>query len=103
MSRKKEEGSKYKSVSFFSSLFYEQEEQEEVIIQRKDNSFSSMARQLREQKEAEAKETKEISDEVTDYLAGRVMDVLHLTGTALGNRIHDMLLGSSSGNEDSNE
>lgn len=99
MSRK-EEKHKHKIESSFNfrNFFKDEEEMPEV----EDNSFVGMSRKLREQKEAEAKETKEISEEVTDYFVGRVMDVLYLTGTALGNRIHDMILGSSSDNEDSN-
>ncbi len=93
------EEDKHKKESMLGNLrnFFREEEEP---IQEEDNSFSGMARKLREQKHEELQETKAFEHDLTDWIAGRVMDALQLTGSALGNRIHDMILGSSANDED---
>lgn len=90
MSKKDE--TKFSLLKFFTS---KEEDEEEVDSSSVDNSFAGLARQLRVQQEEKAKKAQEISEEVGEYFVGVVINALHMTGTALGNRIHDMIMGDS--------
>ena len=97
MSTREEDKHKKESIlEHFRKFFREEEEPP----QEEDNSFSGMTRKLREQKHEELQETKRLQHDLTDWVAGRVMHALQLTGSALGDRIHDMILGSSANDED---
>ena len=86
-----------KKISFFESFFYEEVEVAEEHTSQ--GSFAENARQLREQKQEELKQTEKVAHEVGDWAAGIFMEVFHLTGTSLGNRLHDMFLGSNASDE----
>ena len=69
--------------------------EEEETSTEESNDFLSLATKLRQQKEKEADETQALYNDIIDWMFGRAMDVLYITGTALGNRLHDMTLGQS--------
>jgi hypothetical protein len=91
-----EEEESFLTFENFKSLFRPEEE----VPQQEDNSFSSMARQLRITKEEELEETQGLQRDVTDWFAGVAMEKLHMTGTALGARIQNMIMGDSTPDND---
>lgn len=91
MSKKENTKSKFLLFKFFTN----EEENIEADDVSGGGSFVELATQLRMNQEAKAKETQTLSEEIGEYFAGIITDALHMTGTAIGNRIHDMMMGDS--------
>lgn len=89
-----------KEESLFKSFknFLRSDEVNVPQEQEEDTSFNSMTRQLRIKTEEEAKESEAWLRDISDWLAGEAMKMLHITGTALGDRIHNMIMGESAHN-----
>lgn len=101
MSVRKEDQEKKESIFESFRTFLRREE--ETLPQEEDTSFLGMARQLRSQKETEAKENDALQRDITDWFAGEAMKMLHMTGTALGDRIQNMIMGDSASDNEGGE
>ncbi|MCT4635814.1 MAG: hypothetical protein N4A31_06225 [Rickettsiales bacterium] len=97
MSVRKEDQEKKESLLGSVTNFFLRRE-ETNLPKEEDTSFLSMARQLRAQKEEESKESEALQRDISDWLAGEAMKMLHITGTALEERIHNMIMGESTHN-----
>jgi hypothetical protein len=89
MSKNDNTKSKFSVFKFFTHE--ENVEVEDAV----DNSFVGLARQLRVNEEVKAKETQKLAEEIGEYFAGVITEALHMGGTALGDRIHDIFMGHS--------